>query len=71
MINAAAPDGAPPRRIKTVEILFADFHGSGVNSRSCAFLQSRKKEKFSYGNRTMSLFSGSRFTCCTGCENTT
>ena len=25
MINAAAPDGAPPRRIKTVEIFFLRF----------------------------------------------
>jgi len=25
MINAAAPDGAPPRRIKTVEIFFFRF----------------------------------------------
>jgi hypothetical protein len=27
MINAAAPDGAPPRRIKTVEKIIAIFHG--------------------------------------------
>ena len=63
MINAAAPEGAPPRRInllrkKTVicpavpkrgpeagsphkiTLLFNDFHGFGVNPRSCAFLQS-------------------------------
>ena len=41
MINAAAPDGAPPRRIKTVEKkIFAGFHGPGVNRiGSCAFLQ--------------------------------
>jgi hypothetical protein len=41
MINAAAPGRKPPRRIKTVEIMiFADFHGSGVNRiGSCLFLQ--------------------------------
>ena len=32
-INAAAPDGAPPRWIKTVEKKkgFADFHDLGAN----------------------------------------
>jgi hypothetical protein len=40
MINAAAPDGTPPRRIMTVEfIFFADFHGLDVNLiGSCLFL---------------------------------
>jgi hypothetical protein len=31
-INAAAPDGAPLRRIKTVEIIICRFHGLGVNT---------------------------------------
>jgi len=29
MINAAAPDGAPPRRIKTVEIIIYRFSWRG------------------------------------------
>ena len=29
MINAAAPDGAPPRRIKTVEIITCQFSWFG------------------------------------------
>ena len=56
-INAAAPEGAPPRRIRTVEKLFADFHGFGVNwISSYAFLQSiisKSDRNFSSKNRTM------------------
>jgi hypothetical protein len=49
MINAAAPGGAPPRRIKTVElIIFADFHGLDVNLiGSCLFLQRTLKKLLS------------------------
>jgi len=40
-INTAAPDGAPPRRIQTVEKIFAIFHGLGVKPiGSCPFFQS-------------------------------
>jgi len=36
MINAAAPDGAPSRRLKKK---FADLHGLGMNPiGSCAFI---------------------------------
>jgi len=40
-MNARRPEGRPAAGINTVENVIIDFHASGVNSRSCAFLQSR------------------------------
>jgi len=47
MINAVAPDGAPPRRIKMVEKkIFSGFHDPGVNRiGSGLFLQNKKQRK--------------------------
>jgi flavin-binding protein dodecin len=43
-MNARRPEGRPAAGINTVEKVIIDFHASGVNSRSCAFLQSRNRE---------------------------
>ena len=51
MINAAAPDGAPPRRIKTVEIIICRFSWLGCEpDRFMRFLQSKTVRKKT-GNR--------------------
>jgi hypothetical protein len=81
MMNAAAPDGTPPRRInflrkKTVICPAVPrrgpeagsprkddsdgFHDSGVNARSCAFLQSRFF-LMSLSELSFMIFGGSRF----------
>jgi hypothetical protein len=44
-MNARRPEGRPAAGIITVEKGITDFYASGVNSRSCAFLQSRFKKK--------------------------
>ena len=42
MMNAAAPDGAPPRRIKRLKKLFANFQYSGMNpTGSCSFFPNK------------------------------
>jgi hypothetical protein len=52
MMNAAAPDEAPPRRIKTVEIIiFAIFKVCVNLIDSCVFLQ----------GMTLKTFQGSRY----------
>jgi len=40
-MNARRPEGRPAAGIIIVEKVITDFHVSGVNSRSCAFLHSR------------------------------
>jgi hypothetical protein len=41
MINAAAPEGTPLRRMKRVNQIFVDFHGLGANRIDlCLFLES-------------------------------
>ena len=37
-MNAHLPEGRPAAGIITVEKVITDFHGSGVNARSYAFL---------------------------------
>jgi hypothetical protein len=41
-MNARRPEGRPAAGIVTVEKVIIDFHDSGVNARSCPFLQSKK-----------------------------
>jgi hypothetical protein len=43
-MNTRRPEGRPAAGIITVEKVITDSHGSGVSSRSSAFLQSRKAE---------------------------
>ena len=44
-MNARRPKGRPAAGIITVEKTITGFHALGVNSRSCAFLQSKKTKK--------------------------
>ena len=43
MINAAAPDGAPPRRIKMVEIIICQFSWSGCERQFMCVSPAQKK----------------------------
>jgi len=44
-MNARRTEGRPAAGIITVEKVITDFYAYGVNSRSCAFLQSRFLKK--------------------------
>jgi hypothetical protein len=83
MINAAAPEGTPPRRINDGNLLklpcpavprrgpeagdprnIIDFHCSGVNSRSCLFLQSQKMVNYQKNPEFFNSYLGNFLVFC-------